>query len=1353
MEMQGSAVEYDSQRPVGCSTADPQAPSFDSGKHGCDSHLPLMTLQSSSPTSTSPAPLLSMRYSGRATSSSHSRATYSEEASAQNVTLISSSSSLLKPNHARLSGSEAPNSTALSDAQTTVVREGVTTLDADFGAAMSVLPRRCSSPVRSSVGLATEHIRHPIAAEKAVEAEEVHSCMTLSSTVTSPGTPPVPTFLQQLAHCVLAPPHPPQVLLTLSSSEGHCGLPASAPPTEEEPAPLLSCSNSLPSPVAVLTPPALMGEASLYTPSTVSPAPSKPPTGPSAAVATAMTIGAGGGGEAPEEFPLRPSSLFDSDLGGRPIDPRAATTWTSTKNFLQGGCTQHSPDPRALPPVVENSDLPVAKKAAPAAPRTTTTAATTTSTTALSEPALSIEQQYAFHTAVREQRSVFITGGAGTGKSHLLRTIIRALPASPTFVTATTGIAALNLSGTTLHSFVGCGIPSAKSTRDSLLGAVYSKQRCVRSWRVCQTLIIDEVSMLEPSFFDLVDYIAREVRNRPEEPFGGIQLILSGDFLQLPPVSRERRGSSPQFCFEAESWLAVNPKICLLTTPFRQRNLRFFSILNEMRFGELRPESVELLYSINTTERVHFVRRSDVAPGMKAEEGDDSSEAVRLGLKRGADLSAEASAHGTAACKREGMVTGMRQTHLELVNGFGRAIDAPFDGYTILRSTRAEVDAENQRYYRQLNTEIFMYRGFHTGKGDFPEGTLAKVVHLRKGCRVMLIKNFDPRLGLVNGSTGTITDFLSFSRGYFFKTQGIKADDARSICVGRGTNSNQPHTMLPVVSFDLRAADGSITTREVIVEPQEWKEMLGTREVSRSVQIPLILAYAITIHKSQGMSLTQVDIDFTNVFESGQSYVALSRCTDMEYVRLHGFDAHRVSTNSIALAYYKALALQQQRLHWLRSHVPRAVAAAETIEAFSCTPYGYVLPKTGQGFLPNEEQHPMPRLTSRNDMTSPASKLSSSCCCSPSSADGDRLDPDDTGLECRPHRKEGERHDGGSDRRSGNYEGLHSLCQSPEGRARSDNPGAVNNLRAHADAALGEEPDDDSDDMNETVRLDTLRRRITPLLTMASMVRRLVTRQAIPLHRVYNTRIVVDVHSLFQLITGPESAVAFDVLFGERDNMMRVPLSVYTLVTEAAAYRSTSESLSRSASLHLPVNGSCCRRGDASVRSDTSVADAAGVQGCPFDAPLLTASDVAAEALAVMERAKQDFFLDVQRPDQRSPLPEPDPSWLRFAEVLPLLRRRHGGSQVNDGAMADAVKGVDDACREVDFILNRDPREIPQQQAILEYAIFLQASFGQDVVICTDSVLLAAYALAWRLRVVSTDYLCSHNGGSDGMAA
>ncbi|KPI83497.1 putative PIF1 helicase-like protein [Leptomonas seymouri] len=1093
------------------------------------------------------------------------------------------------------------------------------------------------------------------------DVEEVRSCITLSSTTTSP---------------TVSPPPPPPLLQRSSTLTA----PRQALRDEEGDRSLLSARSSAPSLQTALTYSLQPNCTGIVREVDAGPALAQEPASAEAAAAVAHHA---------VDTPVAAYRVLDSEPSGRASRRKSETAL----DLLSDGAPRTSASS-------SNSPLSPTEDVGSASAATATCAA-----------ALSDEQRYAYRLAVHEHRNVFITGGAGTGKSHLLRAIIKDMPCSTTFVTATTGIAALNLSGTTLHSFVGCCVPDKRAKPSKLLSTVASNARCLRNWRLCRALVIDEVSMLEASFFDLVDYIARHVRNRPREPFGGIQLILSGDFLQLPPVVKERRDGSAPFCFETKTWIRVNPRICLLSAPFRQRDLRFFEILNEMRFGDLQPDSVALLRSITTTNSVHFARRL----------ADWENQTVKVGLKRERGPPTDSPA-GSSACTTSvvddttnrcsstfydvSARPGERQARLELVDGAGRAVDAPFDGYTILRSTRAEVDAQNEWHFRRLDTEIFTYVGAHSGLGAFPANNLSEVVRLRKGCRVMVIKNFDAQTKLVNGSTGTVTGFVSFAKGYRFLSLGITARDGHDICVGRGQDEEKRHTMLPLVAFDSRNPPGQTRMDEIVVEPQEWVEKEGDRVKSRSVQMPLVLAYAITIHKAQGMSLSQVDIDFSKVFEAGQAYVALSRCTDLQRVRLHGFHVHAVSANATALAYYRAVALQQRRLEWQRQHTPHAVADMEDVEARSCTPYGYVLPSEADIFRHYGGEGTAHGLFSDDDVAEEdgewgdkTAKAEGSCC------------NDNNGVRGKCERQ-------GEGQRSSSFS-LH-----------------------HPNAAA--DFDGDKGSVCETQRLDVLRRRITPLLQTVDLMKRLVFRDVLPLPKVRNTLLVMDIDAIFHLVTGAESATVFDILFDEQENMMRVPLCVQQLIAEAAAYRSSSESMRPSTTPEQPTQSQHHTR-TPGMRQRAPMCDAGG--STLRNAPLLEASDVAAEALTLLARARQDFILDVQRPEQTAALPEPPKEWLRFSDVLPLLLRRPPASAT--GPPTDLVMGLSHDMTDADaktgaeanFILHRDPREAVLHRAIIEYALFLKTSFGQSVAVCTDSIVLAAYALAWGLQAVSVVYL------------
>ncbi|XP_028415326.1 ATP-dependent DNA helicase PIF1-like isoform X2 [Dendronephthya gigantea] len=191
--------------------------------------------------------------------------------------------------------------------------------------------------------------------------------------------------------------------------------------------------------------------------------------------------------------------------------------------------------------------------------------------------------------AVKCGQSVFITGSGGTGKSFLLRKIIGLLPPHNTFVTASTGVAACQIGGMTLHSFsgIGCG----KGNLENCI-AMASNRIHLQQWKNCKHLIIDEISMIDSELFDKIEAVARALRKN-DRPFGGIQLIVCGDFLQLPPVIKP--GEKKKFCFQAESWSTCIHKTIELIEVKRQSDPLFINILNNIRVGRCPDEVVERL--------------------------------------------------------------------------------------------------------------------------------------------------------------------------------------------------------------------------------------------------------------------------------------------------------------------------------------------------------------------------------------------------------------------------------------------------------------------------------------------------------------------------------------------------------------------------------------------------------------------------------------------------------------------------------------------------------------------------------------------------------------------------------------
>lgn len=388
--------------------------------------------------------------------------------------------------------------------------------------------------------------------------------------------------------------------------------------------------------------------------------------------------------------------------------------------------------------------------------------------------------------------SVFLTGPAGAGKTFVLNQFIKLAKAEGKHisVTATTGLAATHLGGTTVHSWSGINV------YDELPPMFVENLSKGRREIIEKTdiLIIDEVSMLHDFRLDMIDAVCRMVRKK-DEPFGGIQLIMSGDFFQLPPINRgdSRAGG---FVVNSRVWQELDPAICYLVDQHRQEDEELLSILDAMRAGDLRRSHAESLLA-----------RIDVFP--------DEDETL---------------------------------TELHTVN--------------------IDVDKINEAKLDLLEGDTFSYEQTSTGSKNYVENlqrsVLApSVLKLKKGAFVMAVKN-SPDKKYVNGSLGIVIDF-------------------------------EPVTDYPVVEFK--------NGKTVTMVPDTWESRDGDKKRASITQIPLRLAWAITVHKSQGMTLDAARIDLRKAFVEGMGYVALSRVKNLRNLYLSGINqmALRVSEDAQAI--------------------------------------------------------------------------------------------------------------------------------------------------------------------------------------------------------------------------------------------------------------------------------------------------------------------------------------------------------------------------------------------------------------------------------------------------------------------
>jgi ATP-dependent DNA helicase PIF1 len=458
---------------------------------------------------------------------------------------------------------------------------------------------------------------------------------------------------------------------------------------------------------------------------------------------------------------------------------------------------------------------------------------------------LSIEQKYALDKFKRGE-NLFITGPGGTGKTKLIHTLVNHMNQSGINyqVCAMTGCAALLLGckSRTLHSW--SGIKLAKGSIDATIKQVIRSRKTVAAWRKIKVLIVDEVSMMSKKIFELCEKIARTIRKN-ENPFGGIQVIFTGDFFQLPPVGDEKEEDTSKFAFESEKWFQVFPMAnnIQLTHIFRQTDQEYIKILLEIRRGEISEEGKQLLQK--------YVKR----PFDKSEH------------------------NGTVPTKLFPVKSKVEYVNSAMFSKL-EGEDVIFENIekknaSVYVDTNKIIESEMILKCQALTTEEITYEIENMNKNI----NIDKTLKLKCGALVMCTFNIDLESGICNGSQGVIVEFRE--------------------------TPDYPNIKLPVVLF-------SNGQRRVISYQYYQNEEYPTIVIG---QIPLCLAWALTIHKIQGATLDMADMDLgKSVFEYGQSYVALSRIKSLNGLYLSEFHPHRIKANPLVKAFYDRLLVVDRRL-------------------------------------------------------------------------------------------------------------------------------------------------------------------------------------------------------------------------------------------------------------------------------------------------------------------------------------------------------------------------------------------------------------------------------------------------------
>ena len=405
--------------------------------------------------------------------------------------------------------------------------------------------------------------------------------------------------------------------------------------------------------------------------------------------------------------------------------------------------------------------------------------------------------------------NLFITGGGGTGKSFLIEQIHQKFVENKMngeiALTSTTGLSSLNIKGMTIHSWAGITPKTDIHDIDSFIRNIKNNNRLATRWRFTNTLVIDEISMLNAEMLDFLNIVAKKIRDSVE-PFGGIQLILTGDFLQLPPVSK----TGNDFCFKAKCWNDIIDFTIILKKCYRQDKDKLIKFLDKIRYNKI---------DTNVEEQLEQYKNN---PNYD-------------------------------------------------------------DNYTHLYPTRNGVDSHNLLQLSKLSGDTFtniaklipkpsLKKLFEKGDDSvkFPsDSSIVESLSLKEGAFIIITKNIDPSKGLVNGRQGIFLKSI--------KDEGLM----------------------------IETLDGN----KHVISIQSWE--FNSYHIE---QYPLRLAWALTIHKSQGMGIEKLSVDIgAGIFSNHQVYVALSRATSDKYLHIKSYSITSISNDSEVLSYYNNLKSESKK--------------------------------------------------------------------------------------------------------------------------------------------------------------------------------------------------------------------------------------------------------------------------------------------------------------------------------------------------------------------------------------------------------------------------------------------------------
>jgi len=544
---------------------------------------------------------------------------------------------------------------------------------------------------------------------------------------------------------------------------------------------------------------------------------------------------------------------------------------------------------------------------------------------------LSPEQEYAMR-LMNLRRNVFLTGGGGTGKSKVVELFIQQFKDKHPDdwrkylgITSTTGSSALLIGGTTIHSFSGIGI--CRGDDDAIIKRTVFRKHLRKRWTELQILIIDEISMLTPRAFRLISRISQIIRKN-RSPFGGIQVILSGDFCQLAPIlDANERNDTMEYCFETAEWRHSEIETVHFKHIHRQKDVAFIETLQKLRMGISDQDTTFTIMDRYRAE-LDTQRHGGIRPVMLYATREKANATNADHLRKVLDTHSGGKSYSTT----------VELTIIPLQVSKKRSDDGSAD-------TFGELTAEKRQEIIQRV------------KSQLP---VDERMELCVGCEVILVINLDIESGLVNGSKGVIEDISVVATSppppkYVPLNDSVESNGSSSSTEDyRVRLETFRHVEKPVKkspkTTDIRAWMAHMSevakTKDVVATPAVKQSSLSTLTSDADISayrisvrfvngvvhtitahewqvedgawlvkargIPLILGYACTIHRSQGMSLDYAVMDIgRNVFKGsagyGQIYVALSRVRSLEGLSVLDFDPSRIKCHPKVQEFYRQL--------------------------------------------------------------------------------------------------------------------------------------------------------------------------------------------------------------------------------------------------------------------------------------------------------------------------------------------------------------------------------------------------------------------------------------------------------------